>query len=142
MMYSIYNTTDWPLQSISKYAPELTQAMVKMTERFPDDVSLEDMAIDIANGRAELWLILDDRDRFKAFLTTEVTITMTGKKRVTLCQLAGEGGAEIAQLINSIEVWAKSIGADEICPIGRLGWRKELAKYGYQPTITKYRKEL
>lgn len=143
MTLSIHLTQDWPLERLAKYGPELTAAMKKLVARFPEDVSLELLATEIRAGIQKLWLILDENDAFKAFVTSKTTTSAeTGRTRVELCELGGEGGINLVELIKPIEEWARSIGADEINPVGRFGWRKELARLGYRPAVIRYRKVL
>lgn len=143
MTLSIHLTTDWPLERLAKYGPELTAAMNKLAARFPEDVSLEKLAAEIASGQQKLWLILDEYDAFRAFVTSKTeTSAVTGRTCVQLCELGGEGGLNLVEMIKPIEEWARAIGADEINPVGRFGWRKELARLGYRPAVIRYRKVL
>jgi len=142
MTYSIHLTQDWPFEKIARYGPQITGAMQKIEARFPDDVSLEQIARNLAEGSQQLWLILDENEDFAAFVTTEIEITRSGRKRILLLELAGDGGPDLAGMIRPIEDWARETGAQEICPLGRIGWRKALAKHGYHPAILRYRKEL
>ncbi len=143
MTLSIHLTQDWPLERLEKYGREITEAMNKLAARFPEYVSLELLASEIASGVQQLWLILDENDAFKAFVTTKtLTSAETGRTRVELCELSGEGGLNLVEMIKPIEEWARSIGADEINPVGRFGWRKELARFGYKPVVVRYRKVL
>lgn len=139
---SIHNVTHWKLEKIKPYALPLTSLIKKFIVRFEDDISLEDLAKDIATGKQELWFILDKKEALKGFLTTQLECTHTGKTRLTLCHLAGEGGVKIAALTTIIEQWAQQFGVDEICAIARPGWKRELVKFGYWPEIIKYRKEI
>lgn len=143
MTLTIHNTTDWPFEKIAPYGPQITAAMKKLVARFPDIMTVASLADDIFSGKNQLWLILDEDEKFVAFVTSEIKITeATGHKTVVLSELAGEGGTDIVPLIGPIEEWARSIGAKDITPVGRLGWRKALAKQGYEADIVLYRKEL
>lgn len=143
MTLSIHLTLDWPYERIAKYGPEITAAMRKLVERFPHDLTLRALAQDVISGKNQLWLILDEQERFKAFVTSEIKVNAdTGEKTVVLGELAGEGGTDIVPMIGPIEEWAVSVGARWLTPIGRLGWRKALAKQGYEADIVLYRKEL
>lgn len=142
MTYRIHLTDTWSHERMARYGPQITHAMGKVAARFPDDISLEQLACNIAEGREQLWLILDEEEEFVAFVTSEIEVTNSGKKRVLLLELGGKGGVDIADMIEPIEAWARSIGADELCPIGRIGWRKRLAAHGYYPKVIRYGKEL
>ena len=87
------------------------------------------LAEDIFSGKSQLWLILEG-DEFLSFVLTEIKGDAgLGHKSVLLTGLAGEAGIDICPLIGKIEEWAWSIGADEVCPVGRLGWKKGLARW-------------
>lgn len=136
-------TQDWPFEEVAKYGADITAAMNKLVARFPNDLSVEGLARDVFSGRNQLWLILDDDGTFKAFVLSEIKVNDdTGHKSVILTELAGEGGIDIVPLIKPIEAWAKSIGAQELRPMGRLGWRKALQKQGYEATVCLYSKDL
>lgn len=143
MTQSIHLTTDWPFERLAKYGPQITGAMKKLVERFPSELTVQGMADDLFSGKSQLWLILDDDEAFVAFVVSEIKVNeQTGHKSVVLSELAGEGGTDIVPLIDTIEEWARSIGADDITPVGRLGWRKALAKQGYAADMVLYRKDL
>ncbi|QIG68271.1 hypothetical protein EVB56_080 [Rhizobium phage RHph_Y1_10] len=142
MTLSIHLTTEWPFEKVAAYGREITAAMKKLVERFPEDLTLESMAQEIISGKQQLWLILDGEE-FKAFVTSEIKINeATGRKSVMLMELAGDGGVDLVPVIADIEKWAIEIGAHELTPLGREGWRKPLAKAGYRPKLTLYSKDL
>lgn len=142
MSLSIHLTTDWPFERVSGYGKQITAAMKKLVERFPDELTLKGLAEDIISGKNQLWLILDG-DEFKAFVTSEIKVNEeTGRKTVLLSELAGEGGIDLVPMIGPIEDWAREIGAHELTPLGREGWRKPLAKAGYKPKLVLYSKDL
>jgi hypothetical protein len=142
MTLSIHLTSDWPYERVARYGKEITAAIHKLVERFPNDLSVQSIADDIFSGKNQLWLILDEEDRFKAFVTSEVKISENGHKTVMLGELAGEGGTDLAEMIHPIEEWARSIGAHELTPLARDGWRKPLAKAGYRPKFVLFSKDL
>lgn len=142
MTLSIHLTTEWPFEKVAAYGREITAAMKKLVERFPEDLTLESMAEEIISGKQQLWLILDGEE-FKAFVTSEIKINeATGHKSVMLMELAGDGGVDLVPVIADIEKWAIEIGAHELTPLGRDGWRKPLATAGYRPKLTLYSKDL
>lgn len=142
MTLSIHLTTDWPFEKVAAYGREITAAMKKLVERFPNDLTMESMAEEIISGKQQLWLILEGEE-FKAFVTSEIKVNdATGRKTVTLMELAGDGGVDLVPMISDIENWAIEIGAHELTPLGRDGWRKPLAKAGYRPKLTLYSKDL
>lgn len=133
-------TSDWPAERIARYGPDITAALRKLVDRFPNVWTMRSLADELFSGKSQLWLILDGED-FLSFVLTEIKTTpATGYKSVILTGLAGEGGIDVCPLIADIERWAWSIGADEVCPVGRLGWKKGLAPLGYSADIIFYRK--
>lgn len=141
-MLQIYNSRYWSNEQINRYGKDITLAMKKLENQFPDDITVHEVAYEIAIGNQDLWVILDEQDKFFAFLTTEMTSLPSGKKRLTLCHLAGNGGADIANLLPELEKFATQNGANEICAVGRIGWQKKLTEHGYRAVILKYKKEL
>jgi hypothetical protein len=142
MSLSIHLTTDWPFERVARYGREITAAMKKLVERFPNELTLKGLAEDTISGKNQLWLILDGEE-FKAFVTSEIKVNdETGRKSVLLSELAGEGGIDLVPMIGPIEDWARSIGAHELTPLGREGWRKPLSKAGYKPKLVLYSKDL
>ncbi|EJF74111.1 hypothetical protein HWV54_02805 [Bartonella alsatica] len=140
--YSAYLTDQWSWEKIAPYQEALNAALKKYAKRFPDDVCLEMIAEEIATGQAQLWLVLKNKTQFSAFAITKVEITHTGKKRVILSDLAGEGGLKLVKLINKVEEWARTINAEEMQMFGRSGWAKMLAHHGYSRNLIHYRKVL
>lgn len=143
MKLDIHLTQDWPFERLAKYGPDITAAMKKLVDRFPNEMTLKSLAEDIITGKNQLWLILDEQENFKAFVTSEIKVNdATGYKTVLLLELAGDGGIDLVPMIAKVEAWAVSIGAKALTPIGREGWRKPLAKLGYKTDLVLYRKEL
>lgn len=139
----VVNTQDWPFERMAPYGPAFTAALRKLCARFPDDLSAETIMADIVAGRLQLWLILGEHDEFVAFITTEIYISpFTGRRRLHLCDLAGEGGVQLVTLIGIMEDYARRQGLGEVHAMGRIGWQKALAAQGYRPIIFRYGKEL
>lgn len=142
MTLSIHNTTGWPYERLLAYGPAITGAFRKLAERFPKDMTVQSLFDEVQSGRQQLWLILEGEE-FKSFVTTEIkTNDWTGHKSVQLMNLAGEGGLDLVPLIEEIEKWAISEGAQEIVPICRVGFRKPLEEQGYRMSVCLFRKEL
>lgn len=143
MALKIINTQDWSIEQIAPYGRDLTAAMTKLCERFPDDLTVASIMSDIINGKNQLWLILDEDENFKAFVTTEIFVSeFTDKKRLHLCDLGGEGGVYLADLVTELEKFALSQGITEIHAMGRFGWQRQLAKHGYKPLVFRFGKDL
>jgi len=142
MSYVLHYVRDWPYARLAPYNQALTAAVNKLAARFPDDVAPAALAENIARGIADLWLITDEQAAFIAFLATEMEITAGGKKRLLLLELAGEGALALTALLPRLEDFARRQGAAAICPCGRLGWNRALARCGYKIATVKYTKEL
>ncbi|KAA6204560.1 MAG: hypothetical protein DU429_05170 [Candidatus Tokpelaia sp.] len=142
MSYILHRVRDWPLARLAPYNSALTAAVNSLAARFPDDVSPAILAKNVACGLADLWLIVDENEAFIAFLITEMEITVGGKKRLLLLELAGEGALALTALLPQLEDFARRAGAAAICPCGRLGWNRALARCGYKIATVKYIKEL
>jgi len=116
-MYQIHLTQEWTFEQIAPFLADLAQAMVKIAARFPDDIDLAGLARQIVEGEVQLWLILDERDKFIAFLTSQIEITPSGKKRLLLLELAGKGGVSLCDLLEEIENWARTQGVVDFIPV-------------------------
>lgn len=141
-LYSAHLTNQWSWEKIAPYQDALNAALKKYAKRFPDDVCLATIAEELARGQAQLWLVLKNKTQFSAFAITKVEITHTGKKRVVLSDLAGEGGLKLVKLIDKVEQWARTINAEELHMFGRSGWAKMLDQHGYSRNLIHYRKVL
>ncbi|WP_208436201.1 hypothetical protein [Bartonella phoceensis] len=139
-LYSVHLTQQWSWEKIAPYQEALNAALEKYVRRFPDDVCLATIAEELAKGQAQLWLVLKNKTQFSAFAITKIEITHTGKKRVVLSDLAGEGGLQLVKLIDKVEQWARTINAEEMHMFGRSGWAKMLKYHGYSRNLIHYRK--
>lgn len=138
----LYNTQEWPFERLAKYGKEITAAAKKLAARFPKDCTIQSLTEDMLSGRYQLWLVLDD-ERFVLFGLTEIKVNeATGNKTVFIPSLAGDEGVASVPLIEGVSEWAKSIGANEVTICGRVGWKKPLAKQGFEADTMLYRKEL
>jgi hypothetical protein len=136
-------TSGWPAEKFAPYGPAVTAAMRKLAGRFPREVTVEHLARDVVDGKRQLWLVLDDDDRFVAFVLTEIQVNdATGLKTLVIPSFAGEEGAATVPLIGAIEAWGKEQGCDEVMVWGRRGWKPALAKEGYSLDLAVFRKAL
>src|SRR5262249_52510871 len=101
-------TSNWSAEKFAPYGAAVTAAMRKLAERVPREVTVEQLARDVVDGKRQLWLVLDDGDRFVAFVLTEVQVNdATGLKTLVIPSFAGEEGASTVPLIGAIEAWGK-----------------------------------
>jgi hypothetical protein len=136
-------TTDWSPERFAPYGPAVTGAMRKLAERFPREVTIEHLAREIISGKRQLWLILDDDDRFVSFVLTEIQLNdATGRKTLVIPSFAGEEGASTVHLVERLEAFGREQGCDTAMVWGRLGWKKPLAGQGYGLDLAIFRKPL
>lgn len=130
----VVNTTGWEWEQLSRYTKDVTAAMKKLAVKFPDDCTAESLAQECINGEQQLWLILDDEDGFVSFCMTQIrTIDATGKKMVTLTNMAGEMGLDCADaMCEEIHRYSDEQDADLTATIGSRAWIKPLKKHGYK----------
>lgn len=142
MTYRVVNTQDWQWEQLAPFTKDVTAAMKKLADKFPEDVTVQSLGQDIVTGVRQLWLILDEKDRFVSFCLTNVrTVDATGVKVVTLTSHAGEAGINcVPEMCSQIEAWAKDQGAQFTAAEGRRGWSKALAKQGYREYAVIFRK--
>jgi hypothetical protein len=142
MTQKIVLTSDWSLEEIMPYSPQITAALKKLKDRFPEDGTMESMAQDIMNGAIHLWLALDDEEFRGVVLTTIKTIEATGYRALLVVGAAGDDGIEFTNQLQTIEDWAKDQGLNSCQPVGRIGWKKPLSTLGYEIDRVVYRKAL
>jgi len=141
MSAALHLTTDWPLERVLSYGPQITAAMKKIIDRFPQDATLKSMADDVLSGAVQLWIMLDGEE-FKGIVMTDVqTIPATGHKAARIVALGGVDGVDLCPHIETIEAWAWEQDADCVLPVGREGWKRPLAKLGYSVERIVYRKD-
>lgn len=142
MTQELLLTSDWPLERLMVYSPQITACLRRLREKFPEDGTMDSYAQDIMSGAIQLWLMLDD-DNFKGIVLTTIKITdATGHRSLVIVGLAGDGALELMHHFNTIETWAKEQKVDTINPVGRIGWKKPLEKYGYEVDRVTYRKKI
>jgi len=143
MTYRVVNTSTWTFEQLSPYGKAITAAMRKLADKFPDDMTVESLAQECFSGSQLLWLILDENDEFVAFcLTKETTVDATGKKVVTLTNMAGEEGLKVAgAMCDAIHAYCDEIGADLTAAVGSRAWGRVLKDYGYREYAVIFRRE-
>ncbi len=85
-------------------------------------------------GTMQLWPAKD------SCLVTE--IINYPKKKVLNIFLGGGDLTEILSMHDDVISWAKQQGCTALNMTGRFGWKKPLAKHGWQPMHTSYVKEI
>lgn len=138
MSYKVLLTRDWPVDQFANYGADITAAMRKLAERFPLDVTVEGLARACIAGERDLWVVLDENDRFVSFCCTSIqTMNDTGVRICYVSSLAGEaGGALVPALCETLIPWAREQGCSHLRPEGRLGWWKHLKPHGFEVYAT------
>ncbi len=140
MKTGLYLTSDWSLSRLAEYGPEITSALKKLLAEFPRDGTLESIRDDIVSGGIQLWLMFED-EAFKGVVLTDLkTVPATDHKSVRIIGLAGTDGIDLCPHVATIEAWAWENGAQDVVPVGRIGWKKPLSKVGYEIDRVVYRK--
>lgn len=141
-MAQVFLTTSWDKERIAPYLEDIIACFNEYVERFKDEITLQGLIEEICTGKKQLWVVLDDEDRFLAAVTTQIQQTVLGKKRALICECSGKGILDQVDNLQVAEDWARENGASEIEILGRLGWKRALTKQGYGITMLYYRKEL
>lgn len=141
-MKALHLTTDWPLERLMPYSPQITACLRKLRDKYPEDGTMDSYAKDIMSGAVQLWLALDEDDFKGIILTTITVVEATGFKTLVVADAAGDDGLDFVPLISTIEDWGSSQGLEYITAVGRVGWKKPLAAQGYEIDRVVYRKRL
>jgi hypothetical protein len=143
MTFKVINTTTWSYEQIAPYGKAITAAMKKLADKFPDDMTVESLAQECMTGSQQLWLILDENDAFVSFCLTQIrTVDSTGKKVVTLTNMAGDEGLKVAgAMCDAIHAWSDEIGADLTAAVGSRAWGRVLKERGYREYAVIFRRD-
>ncbi|WP_375693339.1 MULTISPECIES: hypothetical protein [unclassified Bartonella] len=141
-MAKVFLTTSWGMERIAPYLEDIIASFREYVERFKHEITLQELIEAICSGKKQLWLVLDDDERFLAAVTTQIQQTVLGKKRALICECSGKGVLDQVDNLLFVEDWARENGAFEIEILGRLGWKRALDKQGYGIDMLYYRKEL
>lgn len=131
-------------EDMSTKWPNIIKCLEKYVQRFPDDETVENILLQCANGRRELWIVEDETGEVILAAVTEVVkMDATGNNRMIFAECAGSRIGEIMPLINQMEQWAASERqAVDAEFVGRKGWEPLLKPFGYEPVAVIYRKSL
>lgn len=142
MTLDIHLTTDWEPERIARYGQQITASMNKMVARFPKDIEIKSLMKEILSGERQLWLILNDEE-YVSFVLTEIKHNQaTDHRTIMVTVLAGEDGLDSTPLIEKIEQYGRDKDCHESVVLGRLGWKRTLAKQGYGAELAMFRKGL
>lgn len=140
MTLTLHNATH--MQASELDFPNISKALQRLVDRFPDDLTLEGIWLDIARGDLTMWLVRDVGMTVSVVLTEIVISRHTGHKRGMIRDMGGERAIEALPLIEQIHQWARERGAPECDVYGREGWKRPLIPYGYEVVAVTLRKRL
>jgi hypothetical protein len=136
-------TTHLSADQMAPYWPGIIACLEKYCARYPHDESVDNIIRQCAAGRRQLWMVLDEKDEVVLAPVTEiVTVDATGAARFVFVEVGGSRAREAMPLITEMEAWARAQGCTEFDFVGRRGWERLLAPYGYRPEAVIYRKRI
>lgn len=115
---------------IARAKPYLERAL----ERFPGEWSFDDVVGEVIAGKKQLWL----GENYAGI--TEVVNYPQGRE--LFIHLVGGEMEEVLSRCPKLVVFAEMVGAQRITFIGRRGWSKVLAEYGYKEKAVHFSKEV
>ncbi len=86
----------------------------------------------VEQGQTQCWVWWPTQNEIKAVCLTEIVIHPERKVcRIRAC--VGRDRSEwLAAALPTIEAWAESVGCDEVEPVARIGWERDLKALGYR----------
>lgn len=139
-------TDGWTKEQAEHYREDVFGAFGKLVEERPLDLTVPFLVWTVCRDgeRNNLWLVLDDDDRFLSFFMTRIeTCDATQVRSVKVLNMAGEGGrASVEAIAEAVTPWAKERGATQAYIEGRDGWWPALKANGFTRDAVQYRKEL
>lgn len=141
-MLTIKLTSGMSAEEMKHYWPDILQCMEKYCKRFPNDESVANIIRKCAEGKRQLWIVCDENDRVVLTPITEVvTVDATGVKRFVFSEVGGSRIKDAMPMIEEMERWAREEhGCTEFDFVGRKGWERLLAPYGFKPQAVIWRK--
>lgn len=137
-------TTGMTQEDMAPLWPGIVRCLEKYVARFPDEETVQNILLQCATGRRQLWVVRDEDGAVVLAPVTEIVKNdATGKVRLVCAEVGGERLGEALPLLETIERWAKrEHGATESDLIGRRGWDRLLKPRGYQLAAQIFRKGL
>ena len=99
-----------------------------------------DILKDVLLRHKKLWLAEDGGD-IRGFAVTAIE-TYPRRRCFVIVLIGGEGFKDWGFFIADMERYAKGMGCQEVCALGRLGWTRAALPFGYRPQSIVYRKVL
>lgn len=106
------------MKTILDFMPQVEKAL-----GYGSDYTVEEMAVEILEGRAQLW------QEGEAMIVTQLDESPRGPS-VYFWVAAGQLD-DVLALATKVYDWAREIGCYKATFVGRRGWRKPLADHGW-----------
>jgi hypothetical protein len=117
-----------PPSEIGRVLSRVLPWLEKVVERSHGGNTLEGFLKQFASGLWRLWII-DDGEKLRGMLVTELDITPSGLKVCTIRVVTGEDSVSWLHLSADLEAWAKEKGCTRMETWARKGWAKRLPDY-------------
>lgn len=131
-MYAVRMVTDRP-EVVALWRSHARARLAAALDKVVTLLSIDDMAVSIADGSATLWDIRDEQTgESVASFVTEVVTGGLGSG-VNVLALGGDGMEKwIANFSEAVALYAKQSGCEYVLEMGRVGWRRVLTNLGWE----------
>lgn len=130
-----------PIIAIDVFWPSLEKMLLEEPELWNRGQTLFSLRTHLLAGDLTLWLVLKEDKVLIAFLTM-IESYVTGKSLQIVWGKGEQLQAYLAIALAGVEVFALRSNCTMVEIIGRDGWSKPLAKFGYNKLQTTFIKEL
>lgn len=128
-------TSRMSAQEMEPHWPKVFEQLEDYVAQYPSHTTLEMLMRDLANGKLQLWIVIDKSsdECIMSVVTEIVTLEATGDGAVSVFALSGERLKELAPMIDDIIAWAqKNFNVTEAEITGRPGICKVLKPCGFE----------
>lgn len=117
-----------PVETVSQVWPLIDDLVDFGVKRTNGRLTAENLKEYAEDGRYRLFVIWQE-GKVKAVIMAEIYITLSGRKIASVTFVAGRRRHEWIELIQALEGWARSEGADVLEAWARKGWQRDLPDY-------------
>lgn len=122
---------------IDEYWGSIEPLLNKSVKRCSSHIGINDVLLDLRNGRSTAWLVIDN-NKAKAVIVTTVH-QYPRKKSLRVDHIGGSGmSAWLGDVLGALKEYAAHVGAEEIEAEGRKGFDRICGRYGFSPRHTTY----
>ena len=125
---------------LSKAWPHMERLLRMAPTDWKARFSVEDVHARVADEQMQAWLI-NDAEGFIGLLLTQI-VYYPKMRELHLMLLVGVHMSWWLTHLTEVERWARAHGAEASFAIGRSGWERALAPYGYSEKAVMVRKDL